>query len=97
MRILYIVFICFISTINCFSQSQVIFNKLNQSNGLSSNRVTGIIKENNGFAWIGTENGLNRFDGKQFKIYNSQNSSIGSNNRTTNRVERNPICWNFKG
>ncbi|GAA4813048.1 hybrid sensor histidine kinase/response regulator transcription factor [Litoribaculum gwangyangense] len=70
----------YLLTINCFSQSQVIFNKINQSNGLSSNRVTGIIKENNGFVWIGTENGLNRFDGKQFKIYNSQNSSISSNN-----------------
>ena len=77
---LFIFMIIFIYVIDCLGQSQVQFQKINQSNGLSSNRVTSIVKENNGFAWIGTENGSNRFDGKQFKIYNSQNSSISSNN-----------------
>jgi len=35
-------------------------------NGLSDNSVTSIVQDKNGFIWIGTENGLNRYDGSQF-------------------------------
>lgn len=39
--------------------------------GLSHSNVTSILKDNDGFLWIGTWNGLNRYDGKQFKAYTS--------------------------
>jgi ligand-binding sensor domain-containing protein/signal transduction histidine kinase/DNA-binding response OmpR family regulator len=38
-------------------------------NGLSNNIVTAITQDNNGYMWFGTEDGLNRFDGQNFKIY----------------------------
>lgn len=52
------------------------FEKLNTSHGLSSNRITSIIQDRDGFYWIATEDGLNRFDGTSFKIYrNIRNDS----------------------
>ncbi|HXL58333.1 MAG TPA: two-component regulator propeller domain-containing protein, partial [Chitinophagaceae bacterium] len=38
-------------------------------NGLSDNSVTSIVQDENGFIWIGTENGLNRYDGSQFEKF----------------------------
>jgi signal transduction histidine kinase/ligand-binding sensor domain-containing protein/DNA-binding response OmpR family regulator len=37
--------------------------------GLSNNAVTSIIKDHYGFMWIGTYDGLNRYDGETFKIF----------------------------
>lgn len=36
--------------------------------GLSHNQVKWIHKDNNGLVWIGAVNGINRFDGKEFKL-----------------------------
>ncbi|MEO7989384.1 MAG: two-component regulator propeller domain-containing protein [Chryseolinea sp.] len=45
------------------------FEKLSEFHGLSDNRVTCFQKDRTGFVWIGTENGLNRYDGHTFEIY----------------------------
>ncbi|MBK7871190.1 MAG: hypothetical protein IPJ74_11180 [Saprospiraceae bacterium] len=37
--------------------------------GLSHDEVNSIIKDRDGFMWFGTSGGLNRFDGRHFKIY----------------------------
>lgn len=37
--------------------------------GLSSNTVFSTYRDSYGFLWIGTEDGLNRFDGYTFKVY----------------------------
>jgi ligand-binding sensor domain-containing protein len=37
--------------------------------GLSDNAITGIIQDEKGFIWISTANGLNRFDGYEFKKF----------------------------
>jgi ligand-binding sensor domain-containing protein/signal transduction histidine kinase/DNA-binding response OmpR family regulator len=38
--------------------------------GLSHNEVTSIVQDHDGFIWIGTRGGLNRYDGYEFKIFN---------------------------
>src|SRR5690554_6913669 len=38
--------------------------------GLSHNEVTSIVQDQDGFIWIGTRGGLNRYDGYEFKIFN---------------------------
>lgn len=40
------------------------------TDGLSQSTATVLLEDNFGFLWIGTRNGLNRYDGKDFKIYN---------------------------
>src|SRR4030095_9224132 len=51
----------------------------NSGQGLYYGRVNCFLKDKNGFLWVGTEGGLNRFDGSLFKNY--QNPSGG--NHTT--------------
>ncbi len=58
------------------------FNRLTINQGLSQNSVYCILKDTKGFLWFGTEDGLNRFDGYHFKIFNTlkdKKFSINSN------------------
>jgi methyl-accepting chemotaxis protein/ligand-binding sensor domain-containing protein len=45
------------------------FQHLETAQGLSMNNVNDIIQDQYGFMWFGTEDGLNRFDGYEFRIY----------------------------
>lgn len=52
------------------SQSQEYkFRHLNTDHGLSSNEINVILKDSKGFIWIGTNDGLNRFDGYHIKTF----------------------------
>ncbi len=45
------------------------FVRYTVKDGLSDNQITGITQDNRGYLWIGTDYGLNRFDGNQFKNF----------------------------
>ncbi|MBI9043814.1 MAG: hypothetical protein JEZ06_04970 [Anaerolineaceae bacterium] len=47
----------------------IYFREISVEQGLSQSVVACIIQDSRGFIWIGTEDGLNRFDGYEFKIY----------------------------
>ncbi len=49
-------------------------NQLSTNEGLSSSMVISILQDNCGFMWIGTFAGLNRYDGKDFKVYKTNQS-----------------------
>jgi len=54
-------------------------------NGLSQTSVLCIIQDSRGFLWIGTQDGLNRFDGYTFKIYkNNPADSLSLSNNYIN-------------
>ncbi|MDB5248330.1 MAG: signal transduction histidine kinase [Segetibacter sp.] len=58
------------------------FRHYKVENGLSNNMVTAVLQDKKGFVWFGTKDGLNRFDGYNFKVFrNEQNNpkSIGAN------------------
>lgn len=44
------------------------------ADGLSNNSVRAITQDQQGFLWVGTLAGLNRFDGHQFDVFNSTNT-----------------------
>ncbi|MDP4225005.1 MAG: two-component regulator propeller domain-containing protein [Bacteroidota bacterium] len=60
-----------VSLINLtYSQEYNEIRHFSSANGLSNNSVTCIIQDPYKFIWIGTNNGLNLFDGDNFKVYN---------------------------
>ena len=73
----------FFILINCSSYSQSIkFNHLTVEDGLSNNKVFAVIQDRYGFMWFGTDDGLNRYDGYNFKIFKNNpddTSSISDN------------------
>ena len=73
-----LVFVC-LALWPFFAAGQVknlFFRHLNTNDGLSHNSVYTINEDNNGFIWIGTRSGLNRFDGYSFRIYDNNNSGL---------------------
>ncbi len=56
-----------------FAQTYI-FEHLSMQNGLSSNRVRAVLQDKEGFYWIATSDGLNRFDGTSFKIFRNNKS-----------------------
>lgn len=59
------------------------FEYISSREGLSQNTVYSILIDRNGFMWIGTNNGLNRYDGKTFRIFKelTEHGEAHSNNR----------------
>ncbi len=63
------------------------FNNYSEKDGLSDNYVTSIVQDEEGYMWIGTKNGLNRFDGYEFKNYKkSIDGKDGLNNNYITRL-----------
>lgn len=57
--------------------------------GLSNNSVMSITQDKDGFMWVATEEGLNKFDGNRFINYYKQTNSISGNQ--LNRVYADPV------
>ena len=55
-------------------QSAYRFSNFSINEGLSQSSVTCILQDENHALWIGTQDGLNRFDGKQFEVFSSDDS-----------------------
>ncbi|HBH49397.1 MAG TPA: hypothetical protein DDX98_12190 [Bacteroidales bacterium] len=51
------------------SYSDMRFKRLTINDGLSLSSVYCIYQDSKGYMWFGTEDGLNKFDGKNFKVY----------------------------
>jgi ligand-binding sensor domain-containing protein len=67
----------------CFGYSQNIkFKRISIEEGLSAVTVNTIFQDSQDFIWIGTQDGLNRYDGYHFKTFKNDpfnNKSISSN------------------
>ncbi|HIW66416.1 MAG TPA: hypothetical protein H9879_09335 [Candidatus Alistipes intestinipullorum] len=67
------------------------FRNISIDSGLSDNLVLAIEKDKYGFVWIGTSEGLNRYDGYRFDIYKNypdDSTSLSSSRRFSNSTSR---------
>jgi ligand-binding sensor domain-containing protein len=69
------VFFFQVLAISCMGQQDqsFIFENYNSEQGLSQNSCFAIEQDKAGFMWFATQDGLNRFDGRNFKIFLPQN------------------------
>ncbi|WP_026210018.1 hybrid sensor histidine kinase/response regulator transcription factor [Flexithrix dorotheae] len=67
-QVLVLIFLFILSILSAEAQ-QIKFEHYNDKDGLSHNSIRHIVQDNQGFIWLGTFYGLNRFDGFQFQNY----------------------------
>ncbi|HSD64552.1 MAG TPA: two-component regulator propeller domain-containing protein [Ignavibacteriaceae bacterium] len=60
------------------AQDRLDFNHITIENGLSQSNVTCIFQDQKGFMWFGTQDGLNRFDGYNIKVFKNIPSDTNS-------------------
>lgn len=58
-------------------QAQYHFRTIDSRSGLPDNYVTSILKDKYGFVWMGTLNGLSRYDGFSHRVYDIKKSNSG--------------------
>ena len=66
--------ICFQTAVAQFRLSQI-----SGPEGLSQNTVHSIIQDENGFLWIGSYDGINKYDGYSMQYFKYSNSDYGLN------------------
>ncbi len=79
--------ISFLLQVSAFGQFT--YEQLTNAQGLSQGYVSSILQDGDGFLWVGTKDGLNRYDGYNFKVFTHDacDSNSISSNEITNLYE----------
>ena len=67
-------------------QPDLVFHHLTQKDGLSYNIVNCFLKDSRGMLWIGTYNGLNRYDGAHFYVFRKEKNKNSLPNNTVHKL-----------
>ena len=63
--------------------AQYIHKKWSTDDGLPNNYISAVLQTSDGYLWVGTFEGVARFDGVTFKVFNKYNHSEIKDNRIT--------------
>ncbi|MCU0345862.1 MAG: ATP-binding protein [Saprospiraceae bacterium] len=74
---------------------EAIFNvrHLSVEDGMSSRFITNVVQDKLGFIWIGTDYGVNRYDGKGFKTYDYTKNKLRASTRANLQIDLNGKVW----
>lgn len=78
------------------THDDVRFQRYGVEDGLSQTSVRAMLQDEAGYVWLGTQDGLNRFDGYEFRVYRSdpqQPDSMPDNHITTLERSRRGGFW----
>ena len=94
--ILYCLFVFNFLSVSAQNWSQAVFEHFNVENGLSSSAIYCLHRDVHGFLWVGTDNGLNRYDGYNFHTFRNQladATSISNNHIQSIFEDKEGILW----
>lgn len=88
----YLLILAFLYIDFCFGQN---IRHISESEGLPQSFISGIVQDNQGFVWIATRNGLSRYDGHTFQIFQKiqDSASLASNAITHLKKDINNTLW----
>ena len=96
-KIILISFLVAICSIPAYSiNNGYFFKRLGIEDGLSQSTINSIIQDNEGYMWIGTANGLNKYDGYSFTIFTNNpydSTSISDNSITALYKDKEAHIW----
>ncbi|HCY77413.1 MAG TPA: hypothetical protein DHV28_15965 [Ignavibacteriales bacterium] len=72
-----IIYLTVILPLTVYPQGEI-FKSLTADNGLSSSDINCLLQDKIGYIWIGTDNGLNRYDGSDIKVYRNKQKGLNS-------------------
>lgn len=88
-----LLFVCIQMTANTAKVPFYYFRTHDTRAGLSHNTVNVILQDRQGFMWIGTKDGLNKYDGVSFRVFRKENSALGNNLITALHEDLNGNIW----
>ena len=84
----------FLTAYSVFGQSDIRFTNYAIADGLSQSFVTTVIEDQQHSIWVGTQEGLNQFNGQNFQVYNRENSKgLASSYITSSAKSKNGLLW----
>lgn len=104
MRLIYCLFLCLILT-ECLPAQKLLsirdslelnIELIGPEQGLSQGQINGIAEDQEGYLWIATKDGLNRYDGHSFRVFRNDPDnpySISENFITAVYVDSRNLLW----